>query len=348
MSYRYVESGNGGCDFLAVTAKGRKAGLPRGMVILMGELHADITRRNYRAFFEGINLKNLNTYSIITWLAKAPEHGFHLYTAKHCDDPRIMTHIRKQNPLTTFGVNRFGVFISEDEIPEKCLDDQGDFDITENGWFVRSNEVDVETALKKFFGPSAAFLDETQEPAAPKAKDKSQDPIVQYFVSVYYSFDPENPLYVFDTEAEAIEFVKNEYKHELKVEREELGMGYDDADDEYGLFPKISEDGTFARIEQYKNGEQAFIEWNVTTLNNPQKRNQPKEKRLKVSLSDGILVAQKSPDTEYPGMEIEYYANDESSGFPTARILAEQKPNGEKNFYIWGDHNEDPILKVKF
>ena len=81
MSYRYVESGNGGCDFLAVTAKGRKAGLPRGMVILMGELHADITRRNYRAFFEGINLKNLNTYSIITWLAKAPEHGFHLYTA---------------------------------------------------------------------------------------------------------------------------------------------------------------------------------------------------------------------------------------------------------------------------
>lgn len=123
MSYRYVESGNGGCDFLAVTAKGRKAGLPRGMVILMGELHADITRRNYRAFFEGINLKNLNTYSIITWLAKAPEHGFHIYTAKHCDDPRIMTHIRKQNPLTTFGVNRFGVFISEDEIPEKCLDD---------------------------------------------------------------------------------------------------------------------------------------------------------------------------------------------------------------------------------
>lgn len=67
-----------------------------------------------------------------------------------------------------------------------------------------------------------------------------------------------------------------------------------------------------------------------------------------MSLSDGILVAQKSPDTEYPGMEIEYYANDESSGFPTARILAEQKPNGEKNFYIWGDHNEDPILKVKF
>lgn len=47
-------------------------------------------------------------------------------------------------------------------------------------------------------------------------------------------------------------------------------------------------------------------------------------------------------------MEIEYYANDESSGFPTARILAEQKPNGEKNFYIWDDYNEDPVLKVKF
>ena len=57
-------------------------------------------------------------------------------------------------------------------------------------------------------------------------------------------------------------------------------MGYDDADDEYGLFPEISEDGTFARIEQYKNGEQTFIEWNVTTLNNPPKRNQPKEKKI--------------------------------------------------------------------
>lgn len=119
-------------------------------------------------------------------------------------------------------------------------------------------------------------------------------------------------------------------------------------DGEFGLFPKISEDGTFARIEQHKNGDMEFIEWNVTTLNNPPKRNQPKEEKLKVSLSDGMLVAQKSPDPEYPGMEIEYYSNDESSGFPTARILAEQKPNGEKNFYIWGDHNEDPILKVKF
>lgn len=184
--------------------------------------------------------------------------------------------------------------------------------------------------------------------AVNKLKGKSQDFIVQYFVSVYYSFDQESPLYVFDTEAEAIQFVKNEYKHKLNVERQELGMGFDDADDEFGLFPKISEDGTFARIEQYKNGDMEFTEWNVTTLNNPPKKKSVKDERLKVSLSDGILVAQESPDTEYPGMEIEYYSNDESSGFPTARILAEQNPNGEKRFYIWDDYNEDPILKVKF
>ena len=45
-----------------------------------------------------------------------------------------------------------------------------------------NNKEKAQYALKKFFGPSAAFLDETQEPAAPKAKDKSQDPIKMYFV----------------------------------------------------------------------------------------------------------------------------------------------------------------------
>ena len=36
---------------------------------------------------------------------------------------------------------------------------------------------------------------------------------------------------------------------------------------DYGLFVNISDDGSFARIEQV-NDDSSFIEWNLTTLRN--------------------------------------------------------------------------------
>lgn len=91
-----------------------------------------------------------------------------------------------------------------------------------------------------------------------------------YFVSVYYSFDCDSPLYVFSTEKEAVAFIRKQYQDELNIECRELeiDMSVSEKDySDYGLFVNISDDGNFARIEQV-NDDPSFIEWNLTTLRN--------------------------------------------------------------------------------
>lgn len=91
-----------------------------------------------------------------------------------------------------------------------------------------------------------------------------------YFVSVYYNFDCDSPLYVFSTEEEAVAFIRKQYQDELNTERRELeiDMNVSEKDySDYGLFVNISDDGSFARIEQV-NDDSSFIEWNLTTLRN--------------------------------------------------------------------------------
>ena len=48
----------------------------------------------------------------------------------------------------------------------------------------------------------------------------------------------------------------------------EIDMSVSEKDySDYGLFVDISDDGSFARIEQV-NYDSSFIEWNLTTLRN--------------------------------------------------------------------------------
>lgn len=117
-------------------------------------------------------------------------------------------------------------------------------------------------------------------------------------------------------------------------------------DDEIGLFPKISDDGEFARIEQIKNGEMNFIEWNVTTLENPPQIRKPSYE-MKVRFSDGEIVAKRSEDPNYPGIDIEYYP-DNGCGFPDARVLFEENEDEEKRILIWKDMETNEDYAEKF
>ena len=74
-----------------------------------------------------------------------------------------------------------------------------------------------------------------------------------FIVGIYYSFDCEMPMYVFDTEEEAKEFIKQDFEKEMKYQ-EECDMQVDGEQD----------DG-FARI-LYPSGD--FIEWNIGTIMN--------------------------------------------------------------------------------
>ena len=76
-----------------------------------------------------------------------------------------------------------------------------------------------------------------------------------YFVSVYYSWTSEHPLYAFATKDEAIEFMRHDYDNEYiqatNPDNELIARG--SISDSYAIF-------------QFYSGE--YIEWFVTNLSN--------------------------------------------------------------------------------
>jgi hypothetical protein len=74
-----------------------------------------------------------------------------------------------------------------------------------------------------------------------------------FIVGIYYSFDFEMPMYIFETEAEAKEFIKKDFENEMKIQQE-CNMQVDGE----------QSDG-FARI-LYPSGD--FIEWNIGAIKN--------------------------------------------------------------------------------
>ena len=69
---------------------------------------------------------------------------------------------------------------------------------------------------------------------------------MNYAVIFTYSFDAEVSVYLFETEEEAKDFLKSYYKEELRIDTEE---------NEWNSEGTISEDGWYAKIENYFGDE---------------------------------------------------------------------------------------------
>ena len=74
-----------------------------------------------------------------------------------------------------------------------------------------------------------------------------------FIVGIYYSFDCEMPMYIFDTEEQAKEFIQQDFKKEMKYQEECGNKVYTQQSD------------GFAQI-MYE--DEAFIEWNIGTIMN--------------------------------------------------------------------------------
>ena len=78
----------------------------------------------------------------------------------------------------------------------------------------------------------------------------------------HYSFDSEVPVYLFNTEEEALKELKSQFNEELRIQTEENGrkIGID-------LGTYVSPDNRCASITTYCSGdEEATIEWNIGTV----------------------------------------------------------------------------------
>lgn len=82
--------------------------------------------------------------------------------------------------------------------------------------------------------------------------DRENNPV---YVSVYYSFDSESPLYKFDSLEEAKSFIEKSYQSELRTSQE----------DECADVLTAEHCDEFARIV-FDNDERDTIEWNICQL----------------------------------------------------------------------------------
>ena len=69
---------------------------------------------------------------------------------------------------------------------------------------------------------------------------------MNYAVIFTYSFDDEVAVYLFETEEEAKNFLESSYKEELRIDTEE---------NEWNSEGTISDDGWYAKIENYFGDE---------------------------------------------------------------------------------------------
>lgn len=71
---------------------------------------------------------------------------------------------------------------------------------------------------------------------------------------------------------------------------------------------------------------------------------------LKVRVDGGYLVASESGDTAYPGICVEFVAddvNEDALSIPT--VLIEKPTDGDLRVLVWGDENdEDYTAEIKF
>ena len=81
-----------------------------------------------------------------------------------------------------------------------------------------------------------------------------------YPVFTYYSFDPNMPLHIFDTEKEAFEFIKTGFENEIVAAREN-GIPV--------VFSQHDANYSWAMI-QYEDKD--FIEWGIATIHDMRKK----------------------------------------------------------------------------
>lgn len=80
-------------------------------------------------------------------------------------------------------------------------------------------------------------------------------------VIVRYSFDTDTPVHLFDTEDEAIAFLRQDFENECQIDKED---GHKLGED---IATYISPDGTYAKIEHIlANGDKDVTEWFVGTI----------------------------------------------------------------------------------
>lgn len=100
---------------------------------------------------------------------------------------------------------------------------------------------------------------------APYKAEKQTPKRTLYPLVTHYSFDSEVPVWLFDTEEEAVAELRRQFEEEKRIELEE-----NERTEGKDIFFKISDDGTYASITHVIGGNEPddVTEWTVGDLKN--------------------------------------------------------------------------------
>ena len=88
-----------------------------------------------------------------------------------------------------------------------------------------------------------------------------EDKMAKIPLVIHYNFDSEVPVYLFDTEEEALKELKSQFDEELRIQTEENEhvQGED-------LEVDVSPDGRWASITTYYDDQKDVVEWSIGTV----------------------------------------------------------------------------------
>lgn len=78
---------------------------------------------------------------------------------------------------------------------------------------------------------------------------------------VTYSFDAETPVWLFDTEEEAVAEIKKQYEEELQIAKDNWGNNI-------YIEHNISKDGCYAEIKEFFSDHTDVTKWSVGDIKN--------------------------------------------------------------------------------
>ena len=128
-----------------------------------------------------------------------------MFTAKHCDDEREFTHIRKNSGI----VNRFGFFITKTNMFEHI---DSDYDIGSGSWFRKKLP---QTQMIEFYGSSeTSRLNNRRQSMDLTVEEKNEIEIRLVEIQTIL----ENSLYEDSDEERELLREQNELEHMLEIQ----------------------------------------------------------------------------------------------------------------------------------
>ena len=170
---------------------------------------------------------------------------------------------------------------------------------------------------------------------------------MKWLLKISYSWGDEEPYQEFNSFEEAWDTAKKDACNEAEI----ASIEANDEKCEIGLTFEKEEDRGRIRLHYTYDNSYCYYDVLPQEVTDTDCIRQPeKADTIKISMDGGYLAIDKSQDSDYPGVDIEFVPDNEKELLYTRPRIVIEKPKGEKlHCLIWNDKSsEDYSDKIVF